>query len=371
MTLTKSLVATLIGSSLCLPAVAQDFDQFSRPVYIGIAGGSSNLEPESQVSQFFVEDDSDVGTKIFLGWDFLPRFGAELAFATLGSANIGPNSIGTIDYDVYELSGIYHFFNLGGYDATFDRRGLGAFVKLGVGVLDNDSPEGIPFTRENDFHLSGGIGIEYGFRFGLAIRAEIEAFDEDAMLSSVGALWRFGSNSNSDGGSDDGLFSNGSGAVGGLLGGGDDLPTMTDDDDEDGVPNSLDDCMDTAPGVPVTATGCAIFGGVLEGVVFESGSDRLVGKAQSLLNDAADVLLNDPSLNVEVRAHTDSQGSEDFNLELSKKRALATVRYLMLRGVPAEQLTARAFGEAKPVADNSTPEGRETNRRVEFHVIDR
>ena len=82
-------------------------------------------------------------------------------------------------------------------------------------------------------------------------------------------------------------------------------------------------------------------------------------------------MLNDPGLNVEVRAHTDSQGAEDFNLELSKKRALSTVRYLMLRGVPAEQLTARAFGEAKPVADNSTPEGRKANRRVEFHVIDR
>jgi len=147
MTLTKSLVATLIGSSLCLPAVAQDFDTFSKRIYVGGAIGPSDLEPESQVSQFFVEDETDTGTKFFVGWDFLPRFGAELAFASLGSANIGPNSVGTIDYDVYELSGVYHFFNLGGYDATFDRRGLGAFVKLGVGVLDNDSPEGIPFTR--------------------------------------------------------------------------------------------------------------------------------------------------------------------------------------------------------------------------------
>jgi len=191
------------------------------------------------------------------------------------------------------------------------------------------------------------------------------------MHSSLGLVWRFGGAGVRSSSDDGGLFSQGGGAVGGLLDGEEDLPTMTDDDDADGVPNSLDDCMDTDPGVPVTATGCAIFGGVLEGVVFESGSDRLVGEAQSVLNDAADVLLNDPGLNVEVRAHTDSQGAEDFNLELSKKRALSTVRYLMLRGVPAEQLTARAFGEAKPVADNSTPEGRETNRRVEFHVIDR
>lgn len=368
MTFNKSLVATLISAAMCLPAMA-DTDGFSKRFYVGVAGGGSELEPESQVPDFFVEDDTDTGVKVFLGYDFSPRFAAELAIADLGEAVIGSvsagTSVGAISYEVVELSGLYRFFDK-------DRRGFGAFVKLGVGALDNDSE--LNFTRDNDVHLSGGVGVEWASKIGLALRGEFEAFDRDATLATLGVLWRFGggsSSSSSASDDDDGLFSQGVGAVGGLLGGADTELATLDDDDNDGVPNSLDDCAGTESGVPVSATGCPVFGGVLEGVQFESGSDQLVDAAQDVLNDAADVLLKDPNLKVEVQAHTDSQGSEAFNIELSKKRALATVRYLMLRGVPSEQMTARAFGESKPIADNATAAGRSTNRRVEFHVIER
>lgn len=368
MTLKKSLVATLISTVMCLPAVAQESD-FSKRLYVGIGAGSSKLSPESQVPAFSVEDESDSASKIFIGYDFKPRIAIELSAADLGAAGIGPGNVGSIDYQVAELSALYHFFNLGGYEALLERRGLGAFLKVGFGAMDNESE--LAFTRENDIHLSGGLGVEYATRLGLALRGEIEAFDKDAMLSSLSLLWRFGGKGGSS--SNDGLFSAGGGLVGGLIGDGDDTMTATDEDDKDndGVPDSIDDCMNTAPGEAVTATGCAIFGGVLEGVQFESGSDKLLDEAQVVLNDAADALLSDPNLQVEVQAHTDSQGAAEFNIALSKDRALATVRYLMLRGVPAEQMTARAFGESKPIADNSTAEGRKANRRVEFHVIER
>lgn len=371
MTLKRSLIATLLSTAMCLPAVAQDF---SKRIYVGAAGGTSNLSPESQVAAFTIDDESDTGSKFLIGYDIMPRIGLELSAADLGAAGIGPNNAGAISYNVYELSALYHFFNLSGYDALLDRRGLGAFFKLGLGAMDNESE--LEFSRENDFHLSGGIGLEYGLRMGLALRGEVEIFDEDAMLSSLGLLWRFGGKG-SGGISDDGLFSKGAGAIGGLIDGASDvLPTLDsvgteDDNDGDGVPNSIDDCPGTPAGSPVAATGCEMFGGVLEGVNFESGSDRLLDEAQVVLNDAANALLADPSLTVEVQAHTDSQGDAQYNIDLSKKRALATVRYLMLRGVPAEQMRARAFGESQPIADNSTDEGRRTNRRVEFHVIER
>jgi len=358
MTFNKSLLAMLLSTSICLPAMAQTGD-FSRSFYVGVSGGISQLEPESQVPEFFVEDDTDSAVKVFIGYDFSPRFAAELAIADLGEAVIGPDSVGAISYDVVEFSGLYRLFDK-------DRRGFGAFLKLGVGGLDNESE--LNFTRDNDIHLSGGVGVEWATRIGFAIRGELEAFDSDARLASIGLLWRFGGGGSSDSGDD--LFKEGADPVGGLIDNGSDLANL-DDDDNDGVPNSLDDCAGTEPGAAVSATGCAVFGGVLEGVQFESNSDKLVDAAQSVLNDAADVLLSDPSLNVEIQAHTDSQGAADFNIELSKKRALATVRYLMLRGVPSEQMTARAFGETKPIADNATPAGRSTNRRVEFHVIER
>lgn len=356
----KSLLAVLASTVLCLPAVAQN-DNFSKRFYIGAAGGVSDLSPESQTDALTVDDESDSGGKFMIGYDLSRRIGLELAAADLGSAEIGPNNAGEVDYSVVELSGLYHFFNLSGWNALVERRGLGAFVKLGVGVLDNESE--LEFERENDVHLSGGIGLEYGLPIGLALRGEYEAFDEDARLASLGLLWRFGG-SNGFAPEDDGLFS--SGGVAGTT----TAATIVDDSDGDGVPNSIDDCPNTAVGATVTATGCAIFGGVLEGVNFEVNSDVLLDEAQVALNVAADVLLRDPTLKVEVQSHTDSQGSEAYNIELSKKRALSTVRYLILRGVPQQQLTARAFGEVKPIADNSTEEGRRKNRRVEFHVIE-
>lgn len=364
MKLKISLVATLISTVLCGQAMADGHEagEFHKKLYLGVAGGASKLSPEIETDvNLEVSDEESEGEKVFIGWDFSPRMAVEFGAASLGEAeisNIGGGVAGEMEYEVMDLSVLYHFYNLGGYDNLIARRGLGAFVKAGVGTMDNESD--LEYTRDNDVHLMGGIGVEYATKMGLAVRGEVEAFDKDAVLASVGLLWRLGSRGGDDGGHG-GLFSkmDPSNILGGL--------TM-DDDDSDGVPNNLDDCPDTAADTPVTATGCAMFGGVLDGVLFESGSDVLTDSAQVVLNDAADSLLNYPDSTVEVQAHTDSQGPAEYNLELSKKRALATVRYLMLRGVPSEQLLARAFGESKPIESNDTPEGRKANRRVEFHM---
>jgi len=357
MKIKKSLFATLISTCLCVPALA-DQGEFHKKLYIGGAGGTTKVSPEIRGDQTLeVTEDESEGTKAFIGWDFRPHMALELGIADLGEAEIGPNNAGTVGYEVADLSLVYHFYNLGGYERLINRQGLGAFWKLGIGAMDNESELNV--TRKNDVHAMAGFGLEYGTRIGLALRGEIEAFDEDALMASVGLLWRLGRGGDAGGG----LFSKGDGEN--LLGLG------GDDSDADGVPNNLDDCPDTAEGEPVTATGCAMFGGVLDGVNFSSGSDELTDEAQSVLNDAADALLKYPNVNVEVQAHTDSQGAADYNLDLSKRRALATVRYLMLRGVPSEQLQARAFGESKPMEANDTAEGREANRRVEFHMTDK
>ncbi len=359
----KSLVATLISAVLCAPAIAAEHG-FHKKLYIGAAGGQSKLSPEVQTGvDLEVTDEDSEGSKLFVGWDFRPNMALELGMADLGEAEIGSTTGGTggtLGYEVANLSVLYHFYNLGGFDRLASRQGLGMFLKAGIGAMDNESE--LDFERQNDVHLMGGLGVEYGTRIGLALRGEIEAFDEDAMMTSLGLIWRFGGGK---GGSDNGgLFTkmDPKGMIDSMMDKGDE-----NDTDGDGVPNEIDDCPDSAD-EPVTATGCAMFGGVLEGVLFESGSDKLTDSAQVVLNDAADALLNNPDMVVEVQAHTDSQGAAEYNLDLSKKRALSTVRYMMLRGVPSEQLLARAFGESKPIDTNDTAEGRSANRRVEFHV---
>jgi len=351
----------LISAAMCTPAIAAEHG-FHKKLYVGAAGGMSNLSPEVQSGvDFAVTEEESSGAKVFVGWDFRPNMAVELGFADLGEAEVSStvdDTVADLSYEVANLSVLYHFYNLGGAENLMSRTGLGMFLKAGLGAMENDSE--LAYERQNDVHLMGGVGVEYGTRMGLALRGEIEAFDEDAMLASVGLLWRLGGKS---GGGHGGLFTKKAGDMMDSM-----MKPMDDNDtDGDGVPNEIDDCPDSAD-EPVNATGCAMFGGVLEGVLFESGSDTLTDSAQVVLNDAADALLKSPDMVVEVQAHTDSQGAADYNLELSKKRALATVRYLMLRGVPSDQLLARAFGEAKPIDTNDTAEGRSSNRRVEFHV---
>ena len=119
----------------------------------------------------------------------------------------------------------------------------------------------------------------------------------------------------------------------------------------------------------MNATGCALFNGVIEGVNFESGSDRLTSSAQQILGDVATTLRNYPDIRIAVEAHTDNQGGAESNLQLSKRRAIAVARFLVEQGVAGPRLKPQAYGESQPRSSNATAEGRTMNRRVEFQVI--
>ncbi|MCV5900774.1 OmpA family protein, partial [Escherichia coli] len=77
-----------------------------------------------------------------------------------------------------------------------------------------------------------------------------------------------------------------------------------------------------------------------------------------------------PDIKVEIGGHTDSKGSDAYNLSLSDKRSKSVKDYLVSKGVAAGRMTTRGYGESMPVADNNTDEGRELNRRVELKVTE-
>jgi outer membrane protein OmpA-like peptidoglycan-associated protein len=103
-------------------------------------------------------------------------------------------------------------------------------------------------------------------------------------------------------------------------------------------------------------------------VLFESGKAYLQPGARDKLRQVAGVLNRYPRTNVEVIGHTDSRGEEDFNYELSQKRARAVADELAANGVVSARIRTRGEGESRPVATNDTPEGRAQNRRVEIIV---
>jgi outer membrane protein OmpA-like peptidoglycan-associated protein len=103
-------------------------------------------------------------------------------------------------------------------------------------------------------------------------------------------------------------------------------------------------------------------------VLFASNRAVLLPEARTRLDQVAEVLLTTRERHLIVEGHTDSQGSVNFNLDLSQRRADAVRSYLVERGYQGDLIQAHGMGKASPIADNASPEGRANNRRVEIVI---
>ncbi|TNF18030.1 MAG: OmpA family protein [Rhodobacteraceae bacterium] len=102
---------------------------------------------------------------------------------------------------------------------------------------------------------------------------------------------------------------------------------------------------------------------------FEPGSDTLDSAGKDIMDDIAEVLSGCGPINLEIAGHTDSQGRESMNLDLSQARAEAILTELRNRRVLTSTFRAKGYGEAQPIEDNRTEAGREANRRIEFRLV--
>lgn len=107
----------------------------------------------------------------------------------------------------------------------------------------------------------------------------------------------------------------------------------------------------------------------LNNIFFDFDKTTLKSESFVELDKVVDFLTSNSSLEIEISGHTDSKGSDDYNLNLSQGRAQAVVDYLIEHGVDSYRLVARGYGETVPLESNDTDEGRAFNRRVEFKVL--
>jgi outer membrane protein OmpA-like peptidoglycan-associated protein len=127
-------------------------------------------------------------------------------------------------------------------------------------------------------------------------------------------------------------------------------------EDADGCPDQLPDAVKK-------------FTGVIRGIEFETGKSQIRAISAPVLDGAAAVLTQYPTLKVMIVGHTDNVGPYEVNVELSRKRAEAVKAYMMKRGVEADRIETRGEGPDSPVATNNTRAGRQSNRRIEFQII--
>lgn len=326
-------------------------DNFNKRAYVGIGVGVTEVDPESSTTALAVSDDSDVGAHLALGYDISRFLTVEGYIATLGTAEVEflGTDAGSIDYTVYGVSLLGYFFNsqsgltFGDDDVTglYRREGVSLYGRFGIGHLENDS-ERVDFRRDNPNHAVFGLGLEYGFSNGIALRAEATAFDTDAKYFSVGILKRFGDAS----------------AAPSLAAAAPLIPTVAVLAEPEKPAAALPEAVERKLFNPIQSPES----------YFAVNSSDLTPETMRELDEYV-VLMQGNSLRMQVEGHTDSDGLEAYNLGLSVRRAEAVADHIVGEGIARNRVTIIGYGEARPASNNDSEEGRALNRRTEIELL--
>ena len=106
----------------------------------------------------------------------------------------------------------------------------------------------------------------------------------------------------------------------------------------------------------------------LDPITFAVNSAEITAEGQAVLDEAAAFLEANPEINVEIAGHTDSDGDDASNLDLSQRRAESVEAYLEGQGIDGARMEPQGYGETEPVVDNDTAENKAVNRRIEFRI---
>ena len=153
------------------------------------------------------------------------------------------------------------------------------------------------------------------------------------------------------------------------------------DNDKDGIPDTKDQCPNQPEdfdgdqdedGCPDLYKNIVIRDKKIElkqKIFFAFNKAKILSKSFGLLNEVGMALKDKSEIRVRIEGHTDSKGSDRYNMKLSDQRAKSVRMYLIKQGVDPSRMVSIGYGEERPIADNDTEEGREMNRRVEFYIL--
>lgn len=222
---------------------------------------------------------------------------------------------------------------------------------------------------ENDDSGFGqyGFGVRYALNEALSLRLEARhaiKFDhgDNNFFTTLGFTYRFGTQS-----SDEAVVEEESQPQQAVVveeKKSQPAPVVYGDSDNDGVTDDKDLCPNTPAGEIVDAVGCVKVIS-LKMVNFGFGKSEITSSFDEEIQKVAAVLNSESDYKVRIEGHTDSTGPATYNMKLSEERAKAVSNRLVELGVDESRIMTEWFGETRPIADNSTPEGRAENRRVD------
>jgi len=395
--------ACVLGGLLAVGASAHAADMADREFSLLLGGGWADGDLTGS-------KDSGSDVNPLFGMRYGQRLGSD--FNLFGDLTYGPyggDRAGVGDSDVATLRG--------GLEWLFSKQDrYDWFLSGGLGVMNVNTDDGPDFTRPM---ASLGVGQSWEVGVNDAFRWEVRAdqsFGNDSLPNAaltnfqalLGYSWGIGAPPDSDG---DGVPNRFDQCPNTPVGAKVDTKGCPLDSDGDGVFDGLDKCPDTPAGVKVNAEGCPLdtdgdgipdYQDKCPTVAAPGSADGCPPKAaeptpepapapapaplmtlgdvhfgfdKATLTPAADEKIDNAVAHTlkmegemyELRGYTDSIGSEAYNLDLSQRRADTVRNEMIKRGAPADRIQATGYGEADPVGDNTTKEGRAKNRRVELN----
>jgi OOP family OmpA-OmpF porin len=321
---------------------------FAASTFATTAQAELPITINAGLGQWYTDSDRDLNDPatpwISLEYAFDDNWAAEILYAEDEARyKGGPEA----DIATWQVDMLYYG---GSYAGDVNR--VRPYVAFGAGEIDIDA--GSFDTVETTLNAGAGIRWMLTERFGARMEARlIHSLDEEQndLLLMAGLNYYFGD------------VSKPAAAAATVAAAG---PV---DSDGDGVVDADDQCPGTPAGTRVDATGCPLpvtqVASVKLKVNFGFDSTTVQEQYFSDLAELAAFLKRFEDLDVDVEGHTDSQGPEAYNQQLSQRRAQAVVDYLVSEhGIAADRLDPVGYGESRPVASNDTAEGRAENRRV-------
>ena len=288
------------------------------------------------------------------------NFGFNLFDSFIDQVEVGfTNTLDQVDYENGTSTNVTRTFtNLIKEYSLTDNTSLYSLVGIGYEFFSNDDD----LSNENSFFGNYGLGIKYKISEQVALKLDarhmIETDHGDNNLSyNVGLSVPFGE------------VAKAAPVVAAVA------PVVAKvapveapkDSDGDGVIDSLDECPNTMAKSKVDSVGCMTL--VNLNINFDTNKSNIKDSYNTRIVEFANMLKANPKLKATIGAHTDSVGSDAYNQKLSERRAASTVEALKTLGVDAARIKAVGYGEAKPVATNTTAEGKAQNRRVEAVMV--
>jgi OmpA-OmpF porin, OOP family len=345
---------------------------------VGLGAGMTSVTGPDEFTEGLTELDSKFAASVWLRYHMTSRLGVELAYSRLMYEFIDTNSpMSEMDptNGIVDLSLAYRMFPTKAYHVLI-QAGLGWVRYSDFDIANTDD-------KRDDLAIKGRIGFEYMATPDLMLALQADYYrlnygsdtpdNMDVWAPMLGITYYFGSSGKKADLDGDGVADDNDkcpGTTAGTPVGVDGCPVKVDTDG-DGIVDTEDQCPGTPAGQVVTAFGCAKTEKleITLNVQFASGKSAIDEKYTADLEKFAEFLTKYPETKAEIEGHTDNTGAEKQNYRISQKRAEAVSKYLVDKyKIDKTRLTAKGYGPSQPVADNTTPEGRDKNRRVVAHV---